>query len=94
MAKRINETEKLIKVKVYVEQIRYAAQRIDKTFSFNSKDINSALESVNNNLEQRQAKTEIIKSAYSNLKNTLTNDLRNQIDELKSIEKLLMRVLK
>ena len=94
MAQKTNDLEKLIKVKIYLEQLRYAAQRIDKNISFNSKDFNNAIEQLNDASQQRQAKQEFIKSSFSNLKATLENDLKNNLDEIKSIEKLLKRAMK
>jgi hypothetical protein len=94
MAKKLNDLEQLIKVKIYLEQIRYACQRLEKNFSFNSKDFNNAIENFNDGSQQRQAKQEIIKAAYSNLRNTLNNDLKNNVTELKDLEKLLRKVIK
>ncbi|MBK9285041.1 MAG: hypothetical protein IPM51_12110 [Sphingobacteriaceae bacterium] len=93
MAIKTTEIEKLIKLKVYIEQVKNACQRLEKNAGFCSKDINGALDVFNDSNSLRDDKKAGLSSVKSNLKMFINNDFKNAFDDLKSIEKLLKKAL-
>lgn len=91
-AKKKSEIEQLIKIKVHIEQVKYAAQRLDKNAGFVTNDVQKALEVFNDSKSLRDDKKQNIAFVKSNLKTFIYNDFKSSFDDLKSIEKLLKKL--
>lgn len=92
MAKKKNKKEdlieRLVEYKIRIENIVYAAEQIKVQIKFNQKDINDAIESIQNDSDRMN---EFISSAESNLRHLCTVDLPERINKINFFKSKILR---